>query len=214
MTTDQHIIIYGGSFDPPHVAHVQLPLAVREAVGADVVAYVPAARAPHKLDMVQTDPRHRHAMLRIALSGVKYVKILTDELDRASSGEPSYTVDTLTALRHTLGSEVKLNLLIGADQVRIFEKWREPKRIIELAEPLVMVRPPETREAMLASLPNDVTRAWWEARIVDIPMKDINSTDIRKRVAHGESIHGMVHPDVERYIREHGLYRDESTLSH
>jgi len=204
----RHIILFGGSFDPPHIAHVTLPMAVREAVGADLVAYVPAARAPHKLDKVQTEPAHRLAMLRLAIEGVEHAEIVTDELDRAADGRPSYTVDTLQALRDGLGPGTTMRLLIGADQVRIFDKWREPQRVIELAEPLVMVRPPDTRESLLASLPNDLARAEWFKRLVDVPAVDISSTDIRERVKHGESIAGKVSPAVDRYIRKHGLYRD------
>jgi nicotinate-nucleotide adenylyltransferase len=205
--THKHIILFGGSFDPPHVAHVMLPMAVREVAGADAVAYIPAAKAPHKLDKVQTAPVHRLAMLRLALENVAHAELLTDELDRGATGEPSYTVKTLTALRDRLGPDVKLRLLIGADQVRIFDQWREPQRVIELAEPLVMVRPPDTRESLLASLADDNARAKWAPRLVDVPAMDISSTGIRERVARGESITGMVHPDVEAYISEHGLYR-------
>jgi len=203
----QHLILFGGSFDPPHVAHVTLPMAAREAVGADAVAYIPAAKAPHKLDKVQTDPAHRLAMLTLAIEDEPRAQLLTDELDRASSGEPSYTVDTLTALVDRLGTGVKLRLLVGADQVRIFDQWREPDRIIALAEPLVMVRPPDTKASLLASLPDDQARAQWEPRLVDVPAMDISSTDIRDRVSRGESIEGLVCPHVEQYIREHGLYR-------
>ena len=206
--THKHIILFGGSFDPPHVAHVALPMAARLAVGADVVAYVPAAKAPHKLDKVQTDPKHRLAMLRLALGDVKHAMILTDEIDRAAGGEPSYTVDTLTALREKLGKDVKLRLLIGADQVRIFDQWREPERIIELAEPLVMVRPPDDRESLLASLPDDKARAEWASRLVDVPAVDVSSTQIREQVARGEPIAGMVDDAVARYIQQHGLYRE------
>ena len=205
--TYKHIILFGGSFDPPHVAHVALPMAARLALGAEVVAYVPAAKAPHKLDKVQTDPKHRLAMLRLALGGVKHAEILTDEIDRAAGGKPSYTIDTLTTLRKKLGDDVKLRLLIGADQVRIFDQWREPKRIIELAEPLVMVRPPDTRELLLASLPDDKARTAWASRLVDVPAVDVSSTQIRERVARGEPITGMVDDAVERYIYQHGLYR-------
>lgn len=204
----KHIILFGGSFDPPHVAHVALPMAAREAVGAEVVAYVPAAKAPHKLDKVQTDPAHRLAMLRLALEGVEHTAILTDELDRAAGGVPSYTVDTLTALRDRLGPDAEMRLLIGADQVRIFDQWREPWRIIALAEPLVMVRPPDTRESLLASLADDAARHEWASRLVDVPAVEISSTDIRARVARGEPIGGMVHPEVQRYILENNLYRD------
>jgi len=207
LESAKHVILFGGSFDPPHVAHVQLPGAVREAVGADLIAYVPAAKAPHKLDKVQTDPAHRLAMLRLALQGIDRAAVLTDELDRAADGVPSYTVDTLQALRERMPPETRLRLLIGADQVRIFDTWREPKRVIELAEPWVMVRPPDTRESLLASLSDDETRAQWSPRLVDVPAMDISSTDIRERAARGVSITGMVCPAVEQYIQEHGLYR-------
>ena len=204
---DKQLIIFGGSFDPPHVAHVVLPMAVREVMGADAVAYVPAARAPHKLDKVQTNAVHRLAMLRLALADEPYARMFTDEIDRATlGGEPSYTVDTLAALREKLDDDVRLRLLIGADQVRIFDQWREPERIIEVAEPLVMVRPPDTRERLLASLRDDQARHAWEPRLVDVPVMDVSSTDIRQRVTRGESIEGLVHPGVARYIREHGLY--------
>ena len=203
----RHIILFGGSFDPPHVAHVMLPMAAREAVGADIVAYIPAAKAPHKLDKVQTDPVHRLAMLRLALENVEHAEVFTDELDRGATGDPSYTVDTLAVLRARLGDEVKLNLLIGADQLRIFDQWREPQRIIELAQPIVMVRPPDTRESLLASLPDEQARIEWASRLVDVPAMDISSTEVRQRVARGESIAGLVHPKVEQYIHEHELYR-------
>ena len=206
--TQNHLILFGGSFDPPHVAHVILPMAVREAVGADAVAYVPAARAPHKLDRVQTDPAHRLAMLRLALSDAEHAVVLTDEIDRAKGGQPSYTVDTLAALREKLRPGVTLRLLIGADQVRIFDQWREPRRIIELAEPLVMVRPPDTRDSLLASLPDEKTREEWASRLLDVPAMDVSSTEIRERVRRGEPIGGMVHPAVQRYILENDLYRD------
>lgn len=204
----QDIILFGGSFDPPHVGHVALPVAARAAVGAEWLAYVPAARAPHKLDKVQTDPAHRLAMLRLAVEDLDDAVVLTDELDRAADGVPSYTVDTLEHLRETFPAGATMRLLIGADQVRIFDQWREPQRIIELAEPLVMVRPPDTKASLLASLPDDEARSAWERRLVDVPAMDISSTQIRERVARGESIKGRVCPAVEDYIHEHGLYRD------
>lgn len=208
QTLDQRqIILFGGSFDPPHVAHVALPQAVREKVGADLVAYIPAAKAPHKLDRVQTDPAHRLAMLRLALAKVPHTDIYTDELDRAADGRPSYTVDTLRSLRQRLGTDVRLRLLIGADQVRIFDQWRNPEEIIMLAEPLVMVRPPDTKDSLLASLPDDEARGQWVSRLVDVPRIDISSTEVRRRVANNEPITGMVDPAVEQYIYAHNLYK-------
>jgi nicotinate-nucleotide adenylyltransferase len=206
------ILVFGGSFDPPHRAHVALPLLAMKAVGADAVAYIPAAQAPHKRDRQQTPGEQRLAMLRLALADVPEAVILTDELDRATPGNsattsPSYTVDTLEAVHKRLGPQVELRLLIGADQLRIFDTWRSYHRIIELAEPVVLVRPPDSRAALLAALPAGFVAQEWAPRIVDLPPMDISSSDIRRRVAQGLPITGLVAPAVERYIREKGLYR-------
>jgi len=208
LTGKKSILLFGGTFDPPHVAHVILPMLAMEAVGADAVAYVPAAQSPHKLDQTQTPAQHRLAMLRLALAEVPWATVLTDEFDRFddSGGQPSYTVDTLTALRATLGPAVTLRLLIGTDQMMAFNRWREPQRIIELADPVVMLRPPGDRETALDMFPRH-KRAAWDKRIVTLPMMDISATMIRSRIARGLSITGLVHPAVERYIAEHRLYQ-------
>jgi nicotinate-nucleotide adenylyltransferase len=134
--------------------------------------------------------------------------VLTDEIDRfeASGGQPSYTVDTLANLRTRLGPRVELRWLMGADQLRAFGKWREPARVIELAEPVVMVRPPDTRESLLAAVPQMFDAKAWEKRMVDLPVIDVSATEIRQRIAEGKKISGMVHPAVERYIQENELY--------
>ncbi len=199
------ILVYGGSFDPPHRAHVELPMLAREKIGADLVAYIPAGRAPHKLDREQTAAEHRLAMLRLALQDTDRAVILMDELDRAASGRPSYTVDTLEALSRRLPAGVSLRLLMGTDQVHIFDQWREHERVAELAPPLVMVRPPETSGALLASLPEEGGRPW-RARLIELPRLDISSTDIRRRIAAGQSTEGLLAPAVRGYIDAHGLY--------
>jgi len=204
--TCRSLVIFGGTFDPPHAAHLQLPRQVMAEVAADLVAYIPAALPPLKPDRVMTPPNHRLAMLRLALQDVEHAVILTDEIERARDDEPSYTVDTLEALRRRLGERVRMRLLIGADQLRLFEKWKSPGRIEQLAEPVVMVRPPWTQTTLLATLPDAAARRRWAGRFVDVETIDVSSTEIRRRVAHGESITGMVSVEVEGYIRRHGLY--------
>lgn len=197
-------LVFGGSFDPPHVAHVSLPRHVAKAIGADVVLYVPAGRAPHKLDVEQTDPRHRLAMLRLALADESRALVLDDEVERVADGRPSYTVDTLEALVPRLHPAAKMCLLIGMDQVGIFESWYRWERVVELAEPAVMRRP--TLE--VSSPPPEELSPEWERRVVDVPQTAVSSTEVRRRVAAGESIDALVHPAVAAYIHEHGLYRD------
>jgi nicotinate-nucleotide adenylyltransferase len=220
LTPTGKVIVFGGSFDPPHVAHVLLPALAMRTLGAQAVVYVPAAQSPHKLDHVGTPAAHRLAMLRLALAEVPHAHILTDELDRAAAAPtadaaaaaspgaaPSYTVDTLEALHRRWGPDPQMRLLIGADQLRVFDTWKSWARIIELAEPLVMVRSPQSRAALLAALPRGFHAGQWAGRIIDLPQIDISSSLIRAQVARGLPITGMVHPAVADYIRRHGLYR-------
>lgn len=205
LTPYARLLVFGGSFDPPHLAHVELPPMVAKRLDADAILYVPAARPPHKLDVVQTDARHRLAMLRLALRGRDDALVITDELDRGLD-EPSYTVDTLEALRRRIEPTAELRLLIGADQLRIFDTWRDARRVEELAEPAVMVRPPGTAASLLAALPDDATRERWSPRLIELPPLNISSTHIREGVRRGEPIAHLVPAAVEAYIREHGLY--------
>ena len=200
------ILLYGGSFDPPHRAHVELPQRAREKIGADLIAYLPAAQSPHKLSQAPTPAEHRLAMLGLALQGVPHTTILTDELDRAHSGQPSYTAETLEGLRDRLDPSVTLYWLMGADQIRLFDQWRSPERMVELAQLRVMVRPPQTRDALLGALPDD-QRETWANRLIDLPRIAVSSTDLRQRIAQGQPTGELLDPAVRRYIDEHRLYR-------
>ncbi|MEM9790597.1 MAG: nicotinate (nicotinamide) nucleotide adenylyltransferase [Planctomycetota bacterium] len=202
------VLVYGGTFDPPHTAHVRQPDRVRRAINADAVIYMPAAVSPHKQHLEQTPPDHRLAMLRLATADQPWAIVRTDELDRAArDGKPSYTVDTLEALRAELPDTTRLRLLIGADQLRAFHDWYRADRIVELAEPLVMVRPPDKVRTVLNALPQE-QRATWRPRLVSIEPMDVSSTAIRTAIRTGAPTAGLINPAVADYIRDHGLYHD------
>jgi len=190
------------------VAHVRLPKLAMAKVGAQAVVYIPAGRPPHKTGVPLTDAAHRLAMLRLALEHEPWARIWTDEIDRAAkTGQPTYTVDTLERLRKCVGPAMQMRLLIGADQLRLFDTWRDHDRITELAEPLVMIRPPDSRDSLLENLPPGLDRATWSARLIDLPTMDVSATQIRHRVAAGEPIDDVVHPAVAAYIARHRLYQ-------
>lgn len=170
------------------------------------VIYIPAGRPPHKTRRV-TDASHRLAMLRLALAGHENAEIDTIELDRAG---PSFTVDTLATLRDRFGPTQPLRLLIGADMAAIFYQWREPERIIKLAEPVVMMREPYDADDVLATLPEEV-RAAWSPRLLNLPTIDVASTELRRRLEAEEYdapvVTRMLDPRVIGYIRANHLYR-------
>lgn len=150
-------------------------------------------------------------MLSLATEGVERGAIWTDELDRAcapaSAGEPSYWVDTLERARAARGSGSALRFLIGADQAVAFHKWREARRVLSLAEPVVMPRE-EIADAGSLTAALRETGAWeteelerWAGWFVQTEMLDASSTGARA----GES--RALHPRVRAHIEARRLYR-------
>lgn len=204
------ILIFGGTFDPPHRAHAELPPRIAEEIGCDRLLYVPAALNPLKADAPPTDATHRLEMLRRAVADVPRAEISTLELEREG---PSYTVDTLEELRRQYGETVELRLLIGADQAVEFYRWKEWQRICELAVPVVMLRPPWDRERFRRDLEANYTPEQvdqWLSRTIEIPAINVSSSTVRQRIASNGELSDLLHEDVARYIREHRLYEDES----
>lgn len=207
--TCQSLLLFGGAFDPPHIAHVRLAELARQGLQLEATTFIPAAVSPLK-DTLLSAPEHRAAMLQLALADEPHATLLLDELDRTQNDEPSYTIDTLTALRKRLGPNVHFRLLIGADQLRQFDRWRDWREVIDLAEPAVMMRPQCCEEELEIILPSDFERTEWAPRVTALPLMPISSTDIRQKVREGVSIEGLVHPDVDAYIQTHRLYCSET----
>jgi nicotinate-nucleotide adenylyltransferase len=136
----RRLIVFGGTFDPPHWGHVRPVIEARELSGlSDAwLVYVPAARSPHKDRGPLYSDGRRVDLLRLALEGVERASIWTDELDRAG-GRAAYTIDTLRRLR-SLRPDAALRLAMGADQALALHRWREPRELVRLAPPLIMLR--------------------------------------------------------------------------
>lgn len=205
----RRLLVFGGAFDPPHRAHIAQPPMAAAAIGADWVLYIPAAAPPLK-DGPEASGEDRTAMLHAALEPGARASVTDLELAR---GGRSYTVDTLDELRRLLPG-VELRLLIGADQARQFHKWREAKRVIELAEPVVMLRPPrEDRAALLAEMAPHWTGdelGAWESRFIDVPRVEGSSTEARRLLREegvdAEGLGRLLPEGVLGVIRERGLY--------
>ncbi len=225
----KHLLVYGGSFDPPHFYHTVAPLSVVGRVydGDAWILYVPAARSPHKRRGPFASDEHRLAMLSFALDVPGPRSIWTDEIDRArwqrehgQGGAPSYMVDTLQRLRRVLPRGIELRLLIGSDQVAGFHTWKDARKVIALAEPLVLVREPvTTASAVVSALEADFwtraeRRAWCTRLAPNFPM-DPSSTAARDKIPGApkdpekwearDGLNTIITP-VARYIIEHNLY--------
>jgi len=208
------IVVAGGTFDPPHRAHVELPRFVRdrERPGA-VLLFVPAATSPFKQGVAATPAAQRAAMISLAVRDVPGAGVWLDEVDRASHDSSSFTIDTLRRLR-TLRSGAPITLLIGADQAVAFHKWKSARDILALASVLVVLREPfGSADALLAEMrrssfwTNDEL-AMWRRSITSASLDSVSATSIRERIrTHGvQSVSDTIAPAVLDYIRQHKLY--------
>ncbi|HEU4437467.1 MAG TPA: nicotinate-nucleotide adenylyltransferase [candidate division Zixibacteria bacterium] len=186
--------LLGGTFDPPHLAHLVLAQTALDELKLDEIWFIPAFRPPHKRGERVSSFAHRLAMLRLAIRGNKRFKVLTIEKEK---GGLSYTVETLPLLRRK-HPNTQFFLLLGSDNLSELGGWREPEKVFSMAQPVFAHRP----------LTDEKLPAWLEHAVwLSNPRLEISATDLRARVRAGQSIRYFVPEAVERYIRKKGLYR-------
>ena len=186
--------LFGGSFDPPHRAHVALAaLALRE-LALDELRWIPAGQPWQKTRRI-TAAAQREAMVRLAMGDEARFVLERCELERSG---PSYTLDTVRELR-VREPQAQWFLLIGQDQYAGLHSWHGWRELLGLVTLAVANRPGPLQ------LPDAAVRAF-PHRAVPLPMMDIASTTVRARVAAGQPIAELVPAGVARYIEEHHLY--------
>lgn len=208
------VLLFGGSFDPPHTGHIELASQAREAAlpAGSWIVFVPAARSPHKSSGPIASDQDRVEMLRLATAHVERSCLWTDELDRCAPGEASYWIESVRRARRVISSGTKLWFLLGADQVAAFHRWKDYRQVLSLAEPVVMLRPPMDRlDTLDAALETSGAwsgpqREWWLSRVAPISIRGISATELRDVISTGGDPTGMLHPDVLAYIQSKGLY--------
>ena len=193
-TVPRRIGLFGGTFDPPHNAHVALAtLALRE-LALDELRWIPAGQ-PWQKSRVISDAMHREAMTRLAMGDEPRFVLERCELERLG---PSYMLDTVRTLQ-AAQPQASWFLLIGQDQYVHLHTWHGWRELLGLVTLAVANRPGE------AAAPHTDVQAVAH-RAVPLPMMDVASTDIRKRVAAGQPIGELVPAGVARYIDQHHLY--------
>jgi len=186
--------IYGGAFDPPHLGHLVAASDACQALGLHRLLWIPSA--VHPLKPVRTPPALRLEMVRAAIGDDP--RFAADDLELRRAG-PSYTVDTLRALR-AREPDAELFFVTGADNLAELPRWREPDEIARLATLAVVSRAGDTVPANpeYPAVPVAVTRV------------DVSSTEVRRRVAAGESIRYLVPEAVRAVIARERLYGGHS----
>ena len=190
--------LFGGSFDPVHVAHLIVAEAAAEALGPGAtVSFLPAREQPFKRAAHQATPEQRAAMLDLAVGGNPRLRVERIEL---SLPTPSYTVRTLRALTERQGgagvSGNRFTLLLGADAAADLASWWEVEALPALADIVIFARPG-------GAVPKNPLIS----RVIPVPGIELSATQVRERVKQGRSIRYLVPDGVREYIAAHGLYR-------
>lgn len=194
--------ILGGTFDPVHSGHLILAEVAREQLNLNEVLFIPAGQPWLKVDRTITPAEHRLQMLRLALDDTPYFRISEMEIQRSG---PTYTIDTINALKERLSDEDELFFILGQDNLMQLPQWHDAPELIKLCY-LVAAPRPGVKKPDLKALEAEIPGIRQRVMLMKEPLVDISATNIRERVARGLSVRHLVPEPVNRYIKEHRLY--------
>jgi nicotinate-nucleotide adenylyltransferase len=211
----QPIGIFGGTFDPIHFGHLRMAQELGESMGLVQVRFIPAARPPHRSEPHSTSAQ-RAQMVRLAIAGNALFTLDTLELERSG---PSYTFDTLTALRAEVGAITPLYLLLGADAFLGLSTWYRWRELFNLAHIVVAHRPGFVLDADNPGMSPELREEWRQRYVVkpqtipdgailtrEITALDISASAIRSLITSDNSARYLLPEAVLAYILQHKLY--------
>ena len=196
----QRIGLFGGAFDPPHMAHHALAQAAVQQFALDRLWVLPTGQAWHK-SRTLTPATHRLAMAQLAFQDLPKVQVDDREMRRTG---PTYTFDTLTELK-AQHPQAQLFLFIGSDQVQAFQSWHQWQGILALATVVEARRHASDPQWHNTGQENAVVSA-----VLHMPDMPCNATEIRASMTQQQPLTHWLSPDVWQYIQQHGLYLSPS----
>jgi len=202
------IALFGGTFDPIHLGHTIVAADAGKQVGAEKIIFVPAKRSPLKGFLPKANDEDRFKMIALAITGQKNFQVSDYELKKPA---PSYTLQTVEQFQADYGGGTSIYLLIGADSIDELVHWYRIVELIDVCYVTTMYR--------ASCKPPNFARfeGFWgrgrvkklQRNVIQTPLVDISSTEIRNRLAAGHDVTGMLHPAVADYIRKNGLYQSK-----
>jgi nicotinate-nucleotide adenylyltransferase len=190
--------ILGGTFDPPHLAHIALAQAAIRSLGLDEVMMLPAHQNPLKKQK-PASAKDRLEMLKLAIADEPELSLSDIEIGR---GGPSYSVDTLGELTYARPAEYWF--ICGEDALREIDRWKQPQKLLRMCRLGVALRSTTSREDLLLKLPEYAReKVVW----IDLDRNAISGTELRHRIVTGRPVRESMNPKVLQYIEKNRLYR-------
>ncbi len=198
-----NVLLFGGSFDPPHLGHVNLLMSMLrcERLGIEKTVIMPAFVSPFKQGRTGcASPEERLEMCRLAFGDIPGAEISMHEIN---AGTVSYTVDTLEYLRGIYPHDT-LYMAVGGDSLKTLPHWRRARDILTMCIPAAAARCSSEKEDILRIA--EELSAFGKVEAVDTEPFEVSSTEIREKLSRGEDISGLVPAAVYELIKKHGLY--------
>jgi nicotinate-nucleotide adenylyltransferase len=192
--------VMGGTFNPIHIGHLVTAEEALYAFSLDEVIFVPAGQ-PWQKDRDVAEAEHRYLMTVIATASNPHFRVSRIEIDRPG---PTYTVETLRALRAEIG-EAELYFITGADAILQILSWKDPEEVLAEARFVAATRPGYDLDRLEKELPQGLEE---RVHIFEIPALAISSTDVRRRLRERRPVRYLLPEGVARYIEKARLYRD------
>lgn len=190
--------MFGGTFDPPHIAHFNLTRLVAEKLNLNCVYFIPSANHPLKKNTNITPVGIRCEMLAAALENYPLFKLSKIEVDRSAV---SYTIDTIKNFATYENLEnIKLHLILGSDNISEIHLWKDPEEIFKLVNVIVMHRPGTDQSKLLDQYGNSIT-------FIDLPLMSVSSTELRQKIRNGDAYDELLPIGVAEVIEKYQLYR-------
>lgn len=213
-----NIALFGGTFDPIHSGHLRAAQAAAKKFRLDRILFMPSGNPPHKRQGRVTPFIHRFAMVSLACAGEpKFIPSLAEA--PSADGAPQYSIDTVRRLKKTLGVSHRLYFLMGLDAFLDMPQWKQPERLLDIANFIVVSRPGFRMENVLNALPardaaihrrpglTTLTLRRTRIYILDRVHASIASSELREKMRRGRPVTGLIPALVEEYIMKKEIYK-------
>lgn len=206
MKKSNKIAVFGGTFDPPHKGHFQLALKVLEGGFADKILFIPAYEPPHKPNLPRSPFKERKEMLAIGIDFLKEERFEIDDLESRRRDTPSYTIETMHTLTKRYPNS-ELLLLIGSDSLMNLHTWYNSKELVQTWKIITYPRQNFKNYRDLSLFWTDSIASQLIKGILPFEICEMSSTEIRKNIECGKDNPTTLFPDIEKYIKQKGLYK-------